>query len=1760
MHTATGPVRSAAASPAGAFRPVAASPVTEGVVRPWARAAAGPPAAPSPGRGSQPTAHSRAGGASVFSPTPGSPGTRPQSQRPGDAGKLVDHLIKAPGPMTSETRVTTWAKKLLIRTVAAGYTAETLVTALPSLVEPHRADWVLDSITELRERTAGSASWNDVVVMLIERFENPLARAIAARDFASARQEPGESGPQFFARYDELRRDAGRVFADAGEETEAVTVLSERLADAAAGKALVDEVVNRSVRHEHMRWVDAERWIGARSMTRAVAPREALAVAAVGATGGPPSQTYKKGPGPADGCAVHGRRDGLAGHTNAECRNKVVKCFRCQKPGHRAQDCTAPAPAQKRGGENRGGDRGDRGHHGSGRADNVAAVADTREQSDTGSPVEDIYDMEDLAEMAVAYADGLIADDHVAATSGGNSRTRPSIKIKGPRGTVVCLLDTGSQLTLLTPTAVDRLGLAPRHGGRVRTLRGALPGWTASSRTTAAWQVGHTTVDAVVIGAIGGGFDAILGVDAITNARGGGVKLGDAVGSHVCALEETAIDLVAVADDAYETRPADSVDLPEGHVRMIRKGFDDGPALDSNLNELTVWDYDKWVARLLKLLYAQAYEDCDPSKPRARVNTHLPPITLWVKPDIQQRDIPWINKEFGRPAWVREYLQRWIPENVATGVIEVLPIDPRNPADRPKDHACVMLHVVGTPQKPRVVLNGKPLSQVFDMSRYVVEDEVSLAIQQEETADPATTIRSTLDYKSGFSQLPLDTTNGLRVCTVVNGSLVRFRALGMGFGVSPSIFHRFVDMTLLASGVASDRGARPGGRAKFVDDVTINDAAKPETRGGVTKLNIDAHGRRLERMLLYAATDRGMVYSVHKTIMLSVPTNFGGVRVTTGRLEVLPSRRAALATAPAPKTGTQLRHFIGSLTFVVRFVPSLTRLLAPLHKVSGTRGDLSAVIEQARVEEIVQQVRDAVNHCHTLVVPGPDDALVLAVDTSTAGTGAVLLAVDTKDVGKDGAQRVDPLKEPRIVTCFSAALTQERLCEAPNSLELGGIVRALTAFDRWLSGRRFILLTDHKGLVSTLNKGRFSRVVARHYRLLLGYEFICAYLPGNRMEVADALSRAFPPVDDRSLRLDSDEITPIVDVPPQLLKRGLGPGGKAPDLAVALRLLGVVPEGHPIARQVAAPDGGAASTTTDPVGGPDGSGVSAASPASTTTDPVGGPDGSGVSAATGAGAQAEEVAALTRGAARGVAEPRGHLVGGQADEVRPRQASPTDLGEPDEPDDIHADAEADPAPHAAEGPPADGDTEESLLPGCRYWNEEYDTLGDPIPAMHGQLNPIGSSTERFTPRRAGDRARITAKAHSMGHVADPQRLAPWIRDVWRFDWRTLVADISETTGGCTHCARMAVAAGRYSAPHADTYRFAQPGAVWAIDTWSSNEAGPNGEYGVLVVVDRGSGYTIVRIIMDKSARTCGGVLAELMLLLGAPVCIVTDNGGEYRNQLLQAFTDTLGIRHKLAVAHRAQGNSLAENGIRRVFDVVKRLMSEFSGAWTEYVSVSAYYINLLPFSGGTGASRHELFFGRPAIPPGDYRAVNIADECTDEDVRIRVEQIRWLREILYPGLAARRAQATQAVVDAAGPPDAHRLRVGDMVMRYEFDRVNKLSAAWTGPYRLAAVDRLTRTYQVADADGAVIPRKLHRSMLRAFRGTVDETALYRVERILEEQQDHEGVWVLVKWAGHPATDPWWIKADSLAEPELLRQFRTAKAQAARKAREARRPA
>ncbi|KAJ1379201.1 hypothetical protein B484DRAFT_441067, partial [Ochromonadaceae sp. CCMP2298] len=327
-----------------------------------------------------------------------------------------------------------------------------------------------------------------------------------------------------------------------------------------------------------------------------------------------------------------------------------------------------------------------------------------------------------------------------------------------------------------------RLGLTARTAHRERTIKGALPGWSASSRTITTWRLGRRDVTAVVMDELGGGFDAILGVDAITSRGNGAVSLDGVDAFHVCVLEETGVDLVKVADDAYEVSEAVGADVPEGFVRVTRKGFPDGAMFDTRYNGKTVWDYDKHRSLLLGLLYKQAFDNDDPNCPRARVNRNLAAVTLWVRPGTKPHEIPWVNKEFGRQDWVRSYLRRWVPENVEKGVIEILPISAGNPAERPPDHACIMLHVVGSAAKPRVVLNGRPLSHIFDMSRYAVEDERSIPLQQEEAAGPGVAIHSTLDFKSGFLQIPLDTTRGLRVCTVVNGVLIRFCALGMGFG------------------------------------------------------------------------------------------------------------------------------------------------------------------------------------------------------------------------------------------------------------------------------------------------------------------------------------------------------------------------------------------------------------------------------------------------------------------------------------------------------------------------------------------------------------------------------------------------------------------------------------------------------------------------------------------------------------------------------------------------------------------------------------------------------------------------------------------------------------------------------------------------------------------------------------------------------------------------------------------------------------------
>lgn len=1652
----------------------------------------------------------------------------------GVAGKLVNVLLAAKVPTLSATgRVDVWLNELTIATRSFGYQVRDLARALPMLVPDHFKGVVATALAAAEERDP-DATWSQVIGEVARVIQNPQAELIARAAYDSAAQLASETAAMFVSRLDRLRAEAGVKLDTPGDVASACYAMASKLRDPSLAQALRVYLLGRQNSGDHVTVAAVAAWVVAAEVTLApsvAAPaptRQPLGEA----TSAPARGGLRAGSGPGEGCLLH-EIEGYSTHSNRKCtlqntsdkRARVMarlaavsqderrprKCYGCQQTGHVVRECPELARLRAASAKN------------AGAGPSVSAVSAPEPEPGALDGVEDPFD-----NLVIAYdADGGADIAHVASAASRKAglASRPVITLRARAGIVRCLVDTGANVSILTPGAAAKLGLRVTKRRQPLVLQGAMPTWSTVSTHTAKWSVGPRTVTAAIVEALGDGFDGIIGTDAMADTRSLGTALAE--GAHVAMIssrgsEVVDVNLVRAVEAGYERRQVSDPDVAPGAIRVVAPGHTHGPIVHGEFfNAVTTHDFDEHVDTVVTAAYLQAFHGGDPKRPRLRVNNNLAPVVIHAKPGVDNSTLPWINGEPARGAVDAGVLRRWIADAEAAGMIEEIGPDPRDPSARPANTACLQTFVVGG---KRLILNGKPLNPCIDTTKYRVVDERPLVAQQEEMARvrPGTArVMSGLDLKSGFHQIPVCRTAGIQVATVMLGKLYVMRALGMGFNVSPCVFHSYVDQVMQESDPG--KGSRGG---RYVDDLAPADDVVRETRNGVTKWNIAPHVVRVKRILDYGRHPEGLVFGVNKLEFFAARLVFGGVRAGHNRLEVLPSRVIALAKTRPPTTGAELRGWLGALVYIARFVPRLTAILGPLFEVSGTRGSLDKVIGAARVEAIVDGVTEALKHVQSLYVPEPGETLIVAVDTSTHGTGAVLFT--------------GTLEDPKIVACYSTGLSREQLAQAPNGLELGGVMRALEAFQKWFDPRiPFILLTDHASLVSTLNRGTHSRVVARRYGALLQFNFVCAHLDGERMGIADGLSRCMPPVSEASPMTEDDIRTPVLGSPPrQLLRRGLLPDGGARDVDQVLRALRVTAAGYRGADQGA--------------GQPD---IKEMGPWPTAREANTG----GVAVVTRRAAARDEDAQSIRPPAGGQDRalgrdrqpdqdgndgvPRGGQDNPAENEATARGQDDGEAREPREVPPVEATAAAD-----NEAP------DRCPINGAAWWIAEYDADGEPREPLLGIKNKVADLNTRLVPREQEDRNRIVRRAHSMGHKK-ARVLAQLIRSQWHWDWPDLTTDIETVTGKCKHCQRFAVATAPISLPMLDTHRSLPPGHALAVDVWTAPEVSKEGYRAALIMVDPTTGFTMARQLKTKSTKECADAISDVTLVTGLVTRISSDHGGENESSLVEEWTNNLRIKHHFSVAHRAQGNAVAENGVRRVFDTVKLMLDEFGGDWSDHLASACYYINMMPTSASHGLSRFELYMGRRPVLPADYRHVAIKETPDDTDTAERVEQVRWLNDIMRPGLAMRRAAEATASVERAGDIEGKRLSIGAAVMLYDHERTNKLSAGWLGPFKVATYDKLTRTYTISNADGRPIDRRLHRSMLKPYSGTVDEAELHVVKEIIAEESDDQGSWVQVRWRNHDPQDLWWIPTESLAEPDMLRKFRRDKARKDKQARD-----
>ena len=227
----------------------------------------------------------------------------------------------------------------------------------------------------------------------------------------------------------------------------------------------------------------------------------------------------------------------------------------------------------------------------------------------------------------------------------------------------------------------------------------------------------------------------------------------------------------------------------------------------------------------------------------------------------------------------------------------------------------------------------------------------------------------------------------------------------------------------------------------YIDDILIS---SPTTDEHVTSLEEDLKRLHSANLCAKKSKCRFLVSSVS---YLGYPLDGEG-------LHPLPEKVKAIQEAPTPKNVSELKFYLGLLTYYAKFLPNLPTQLAPLYRLlrHDTKWQWSTDQQTAfeKSKELLVSSKLLIHFDSTL-------PLVLACDTSQYGIGAVL------------AHRLPDGSERPIGYVSRTLNTAERNY---SQLEKEGLacVYGVKRFYSYLVGHSFQLITDHKPLLGLLRE------------------------------------------------------------------------------------------------------------------------------------------------------------------------------------------------------------------------------------------------------------------------------------------------------------------------------------------------------------------------------------------------------------------------------------------------------------------------------------------------------------------------------------------------------------------------------------------------------------------------------------------------------------------------------------------------------------------
>jgi transposase InsO family protein len=390
------------------------------------------------------------------------------------------------------------------------------------------------------------------------------------------------------------------------------------------------------------------------------------------------------------------------------------------------------------------------------------------------------------------------------------------------------------------------------------------------------------------------------------------------------------------------------------------------------------------------------------------------------------------------------------------------------PVDKPSKWVSQMAAARKPNGSIRICIDPQPLNKALQREHYRLPtfDDVLPKLLNAK-------VFSKVDVKEAYWHIKLDEKSSFLTTMITPIGRFRWSRLPFGLKVSSEIFQKRLHHALNdLEGVIC-----------VADDIIILG------RGSSQKEAEQDHATNLSS-LLKRCEERNILLNKAKMDIKKSEIEFLGHKLSKEGISASVQKIKAIRDMPAPEDVSGVRRFCGMIQYLARYTPNLADDLEPIHRLTHKNMQFSW-------SEECQKAFDKLKHklCNSPVLAyyDPDKELVLQVDSSDKGLGAVLL------------------QEGKPIEYASRNLRTNERGWSQLEKETLAVVFGLEKFDQYTYGRKVRIQNDHKPLESILAKP-LSQATKRVQSLMMRifrYDYEFEWIKGEKLYLADTLSRAY---------------------------------------------------------------------------------------------------------------------------------------------------------------------------------------------------------------------------------------------------------------------------------------------------------------------------------------------------------------------------------------------------------------------------------------------------------------------------------------------------------------------------------------------------------------------------------------------------------------------------------------------------------------------------